>query len=133
MTGGGFSACGAGIALSFAFDLLCVSNEATGSALLTTLSSAAGAEVSATISVTAGAEITVFFSGAGRGCAQQLEFSVRSKDLKLLIAMAPLVVLNHQMEQEDVGIRPGVFAQAANLMNFVQCMQTALGSNFQLN
>jgi len=105
LAAGSFSACGAGIALSFAFDLFCVSNEASGTALLIAPSAAAGEDVSAAISVTAGAEITVFFSGSGRGCAQQLEFRARSKDLKLLIAMASLVVLNHQIAPLGVSAR----------------------------
>jgi len=68
LAGGGFSACGPGSTWSFAFDLLGVSNEDGGGALLA-LSTAAGAELSAAIPATAGGEITAFFSASGRGCA----------------------------------------------------------------
>jgi hypothetical protein len=105
LAGGGFSARGTATALSFAFELLCLSNEACGGALLITLAAAAGADVAAVISATASVEITAFLRGSGRGCAQQLEFSARSKALKLLIAIASLVVLNHQTAPLGVSAR----------------------------
>src|SRR6266852_5937682 len=94
---------GADTALSFAFDFLCVSNEAGDGTVLIAPSAAEGLRVSASICAIADGEITASFTGSGRGCAQQLEFSARSKDLKLLISMASLVVLSHQIA--PLGVR----------------------------
>jgi hypothetical protein len=62
LIGAGFSTGGAVIALLFAFDLVCVSNEAGGTALLMAFSAAGRSAVAAVISATAGGEITAFFS-----------------------------------------------------------------------
>jgi hypothetical protein len=106
LIGAGFSAGGAVIALLFAFDLVCVSTEAGGTALLIAFSAAGRSLASAAIfAIAAGGEITAFFSSSGRGCVQQLEFSARSNALKLLISMASLVVRSHQMALLGVSAR----------------------------
>ena len=106
LIGGGFSVGGAVIALLFAFDLVCVSTEAGGAALLMAFSAAGGSPVAAAFStIAAGGEITALFSSSSRGWAQQLELSARSNTLKLLIAMASLVVRSHQRAPLGVSAR----------------------------